>query len=103
MSLPRLLVTGASGFVGRHLLEVLKQDYLIYGLARRSQAASGAPVHPNISWFQVDIADAVGLGAVFQAILDQGGADFVVHLAAHYDFTGEDHDEYWSTNVNGLR
>jgi len=103
MSLPRLLVTGASGFVGRHLLEALKQDYLIYGLARRSQAASGAPVHPNISWFQADIADAVELGAVVRAIVERGGADYVVHLAAHYDFTGEEHNEYWRTNVNGLR
>jgi nucleoside-diphosphate-sugar epimerase len=27
----------------------------------------------------------------------------VVHLAAYYDFTGEDHPEYWRTNVDGLR
>ena len=32
-----------------------------------------------------------------------GGAETVVHLAAHYDFTGEEHPEYQRTNVEGLR
>ena len=60
MSLPCLVVTGASGFVGRHLLDALKEDYRIVGLARRSQARSGAPVHPNITWHQADIGDRAG-------------------------------------------
>ena len=29
--------------------------------------------------------------------------DLVIHLAAHYDFTGDDHPEYERTNVIGLR
>jgi nucleoside-diphosphate-sugar epimerase len=37
MPLPRVLVTGASGFVGRHLVEHLKDDYRIVCIARRSQ------------------------------------------------------------------
>ena len=103
MSRPRLIVTGASGFVGRHLLDVLKEDHLIYGLARRSQAASGAPVHPNIRWFQADIADYAALESVLRTIRDAGGADVLIHLAAHYDFTGEAYTEYWRTNVHGMR
>jgi nucleoside-diphosphate-sugar epimerase len=103
MTAPRLIITGASGFVGRHLLEVLKEDYLIYGLARRSQARSGAPVHPNITWFQVDIGDRKSLEDVFKRIRAEGGAEILIHLAAHYDFTGEEHPEYYRTNVEGLR
>jgi nucleoside-diphosphate-sugar epimerase len=103
MALPRILVTGASGFIGRHLLDVLKDHYQIIAMARRSQAHSGAPVHPNISWFQVDIGDRELLAAVFRQAAEGGGADVVIHLAAHYDFTGEEHPEYWRTNVNGLR
>ncbi len=101
-TLPRLVVTGASGFIGRHLLEQIRSRYIIYGLGRRSQVECGAPVHPNIHWHQVDIGDKDSLAAVFDVIRSEGGADYLVHLAAHYDFTGEEHPEYWRTNVEGL-
>ncbi|MCU0225416.1 MAG: NAD(P)-dependent oxidoreductase [Acidobacteria bacterium] len=103
MSLPSIIVTGASGFIGRFLLESLKEEFLIYGIARRSQARSGAPVHPNIKWYQVDIGDVAPLRAVFHRIRDKGGADTVIHLAAHYDFSGEEHPEYIRTNIDGHR
>lgn len=103
LPLPRLVVTGASGFVGRHLLDALRHDYHIFGLARRSQSESGAPVHPNITWWQVDIGDRLPLEQAFARIRDGGGADVLIHLAAHYDFTGENHTEYERTNVTGLR
>ena len=103
MALPTLVLTGASGFVGRHLLESLAGEYRIFGIARRSQVRCGAPVHPNITWFQVDIGEREPLAEVFRMIRVLGGADTVVHLAAHYDFTGEEHPEYRRTNVEGLR
>jgi nucleoside-diphosphate-sugar epimerase len=102
-SAPALVITGSSGFVGRHLIDALKEDHRIYGLARRSQARSGAPVHPNVVWYQVDIADRRTLDQVFRDIQARGGADTVIHLAAHYDFTGEEHPEYERTNVTGTR
>lgn len=102
-ALPRIVVTGASGFIGRHLLEALKDHYQIIAMARRSQAHCGAPVHQNISWFQVDIGDREPLASVFRQVAASGGIDIVIHLAAHYDFTGDEHPEYWRTNVNGLR
>jgi nucleoside-diphosphate-sugar epimerase len=103
MALPRLVVTGASGFIGRRLLEGLKERFQIVGMARRSQLRCGAPFHDNITWFQVDIADRESTRTAFRFVRDSGGADYVIHLAAHYDFTGEDHPEYWRTNVEGLR
>ena len=103
MELPRLIITGASGFIGRHLLEYFKNDYRIVGLGRRSQLRCGAPIHKNITWFQVDIADREQLATAFRYIRESGGADFVIHLAAHYDFTGENHPEYQRTNVEGMR
>jgi len=101
--LPRIVVTGASGFLGRHLLERIKDRYRIFAIARRSQARCGAPVHENITWLQADIADAEMLGGAFDRIRRAGGAEVVIHLAAHYDFTGEESPEYWRTNVEGLR
>jgi len=98
----RLIVTGASGFIGRHFLDAVKERYEIVGIARRSQVRSGAPVHANITWFQVDIGDRPELSDVF-ARIGRTDDDVVVHLAAHYDFTGEAHPEYRRTNVEGLR
>ena len=103
MTLPRLVITGASGFIGRRLLDGLKERFNIVGLARRSQTRCGAPVHDNISWFQADIGDRESLATAFRFIRETGGADFFIHLAAHYDFTGDDNPEYKRTNVDGLR
>ena len=98
-----LVLTGASGFVGRHLLEDLKNDYRIFAIARRSQHDCGAPMHPNIAWMRVDIGDREALARTFREIASAGGAEILIHLAAYYDFTGEDHPEYRRTNVEGTR
>jgi nucleoside-diphosphate-sugar epimerase len=103
MALPRLVITGASGFIGRHILDGLKEEFEIIALARRSQKRCGAPVHDNIRWIQVDIRHADLVSEAFSKIREWGGADYVVHLAAHYDFTGEDHPDYQRTNIDGLR
>lgn len=103
MSLPRVIITGASGFIGRRLLEGLRNRFELIGLARRSQARCGAPVHDNIGWFQTDIGDRDSVATAFRFIRETGGADYLIHLAAHYDFTGEDHPEYRRTNVDGTR
>lgn len=103
MGVRSIVLTGSSGFLGRHLLDLLKKDYRIFCIARRSQTQCGAPVHDNIVWFQTDIADPEALSSTFSRISDAGGADVVIHLAAHYDFSGDEHPEYWRTNVEGLR
>ncbi len=101
--LPTIIVTGASGLVGRHFLEAVKDDYLIYGLARRSQKGANIPEHPNIKWLQVDIANRPALEGVAELIGEQGPVDFILHLAGYYDFTYKDNPEYERTNVGGTR
>ena len=93
-----LIITGASGFVGRHLLEDLKNDFRIFAIARRSQHECNAPVHSNIAWIRADISDWHSIEKAFREIKTAGGADYLLHLAAFYEFSGEDHPEYISTN-----
>jgi nucleoside-diphosphate-sugar epimerase len=100
---PRLLITGASGFVGRRLVAELQERYQVIGLARRSRTVAGVPEHPNLSWIQCDIGDGRAVERAFSRIREDGDPRVVFHLAAHYDFTGVESVDYWRTNVDGLR
>lgn len=99
--LPSIVITGASGFIGRFLLDSVKNEFTVFAIARRSRKESNIPFHKNIHWIQCDIADVDTLDYVAKYISNLGGADFVVHLAAFYDFTYEENDEYQRTNVEG--
>jgi nucleoside-diphosphate-sugar epimerase len=101
--LPSIIVTGASGIVGRGFLEVAKDDFLIYAIARRSQKEAGLQEHPNIKWIQVDIGNWLSLRWVMHNIKHSGGADYIFHLAGYYDFEYTDNIEYERTNVKGTR
>lgn len=103
LMVPTIIITGASGFIGRHLLDDLKKEFRIFGIARRSQRECGAPVHPNIAWMRVDIGDYQALTRAFREIQTAGGARFLIHLAAYYDFTGAKSPEYQRTNIDGTR
>lgn len=100
---PAIVVTGASGFLGRHLLDVLQPDCRVVAIDRLSQVEAEIAEHPDLRWYQIDLADADELGDVFGEIRRSGGAQAVVHLAAYYDCTGEEHPEYERTNVRATR
>ncbi len=102
-SLPGIIITGASGFIGRHFVELNANRYRMFCLARRSQRESGIPKHENIRWTQVDVGDFSNLQDVVVSINQYGGADFILHLAGYYDFTMHDHPQYEHTNVIGTR
>ena len=100
-NLPQIVVTGASGFIGRHFVIAACNDYKIFCIARRSQKEVGIPVHKNISWFQADIGEWEQLNQVSTRLKDLGGADYVLHLAGYYDFSQKDHPAYTKTNIQG--
>ena len=101
--LPGIVVTGASGFIGRHFLEAAAGNYRLFCLARRSQKEAGIPQQANLRYTQVDIANWESLRDVVRCIKNHGGADYVLHLAGYYDFTNTPNPEYERTNVKGTR
>lgn len=70
----RALVTGASGFVGRYLVDALRGDgYDVLACGGPNDAVRG-----DETYFAVDLADAASVAAAFE----RGRPDVVFHLAA---------------------
>jgi nucleoside-diphosphate-sugar epimerase len=101
--LPAIILTGASGLIGKYLLDELKNEYRIFAIARRSQQECNAPRHPNIAWIRADVSNKNSISRAFREIKTAGGADFMIHLAAYYDFINDYHPQYQITNVGGTR
>ena len=57
-SLPGILLTGASGFVGRNFIKSAIGKFRLFCVARRSMDEAGVQPDPNLRWIQVDIAEA---------------------------------------------
>lgn len=101
--LPGIVVTGASGFIGRHFVIAVSGKFRLFCIARRSQKEAGIPYNDNIHWLQADITKWKNLLNIFKYIKDQGGADYVLHLAGYYDFTKKENPAYEHVNVIGTR
>jgi len=101
--LPSILVTGASGFIGRHFLEAAKNRFKIYALSRAISDRSMIPKHPNIEWIDADIGNFFYLHSALSELRVRGGVDYVLHLASFYDFNYDNNPEYIRTNLVGTR
>ncbi|MBN1198478.1 MAG: NAD-dependent epimerase/dehydratase family protein [Bacteroidales bacterium] len=101
--LPTIVLTGASGFIGRYFLAQMSDQYSIIAIARRSEGEANVPQNKNIHWIQWDIGNENQLDTVLQKIIRLGGADFLIHLAAFYDFNYTDDVAYTRTNIEGTR
>ncbi len=100
---PRLVITGAAGFIGRSLIERLVGRWTIEAVDRR-EAPRGLPIHRGrIRWHRADISNRSEVGELVAHLAEGGPVAVCLHLAAYYDFTGERHPEYERTNVGGTR
>ncbi|MEN8226359.1 MAG: NAD(P)-dependent oxidoreductase [Bacteroidota bacterium] len=99
----KIIVTGASGFIGRNFLSSMREKYHIYGIARRSGREADIPFHPNIEWLQWDISNESAIADIALYIKKGGGADYMLHLAGYYDFDYDDKPEYYGTNILGTK
>ncbi len=95
---PVVLITGAAGNIGRSLAQALGDDYQIVGLDR---AGKQAPF-PLIG---IDLSQQASVDEAVNAFRAQYGTRVasVIHLAAYFDFSGEDHPLYTEVNVEGTR
>ena len=99
MKTPRVLVTGANGFIGKALCEKLYADgWQVVGTVRNKQSASKLPVGVEI----VKV-DSLGPETDWKEALN--GVDTVVHLAAQVHVSGRNATElanaYRRVNVAG--
>jgi nucleoside-diphosphate-sugar epimerase len=101
--LSSIVVTGASGFIGRRFVIAVSEKFRLFCIARRSQKEVGIPDHDNVHWLQVDITNREHLLNVFNYIKDHNGADYVLHLAGYYDFTMKENPAYEQINITGTR
>jgi dTDP-4-dehydrorhamnose reductase len=83
----RLLVTGASGYVGGHVVEAAPTDWEIHGHWRSRPPPARARAH------QADLADASAVAQLTRA----AAPEVVLHCA--YQMAGPEENTLWSRNV----
>lgn len=95
---PLVLITGAAGDIGSSLAQALAHGYTVVGLDRAGKTAS-------IPLIEVDLGAEDSIRKALQEVRQRHGARIacVIHLAAYFDFTGEDNPLYERVNVQGTR
>lgn len=95
---PVVLITGAAGSIGRALAGELASDFEVVGLDVAGKKADFALI-------DVDLTSDDSVILAFQKFARSHGRRIaaVVHLAAYFDFTGEENPLYAKVNVEGTR
>ena len=80
----RILVTGAAGFIGSHMVDrLLSAGHSVIGFDNMSTGQrrflEGANAHPQFTFYEADLLDRTSLAPAMN------GADLVIHLAANAD------------------
>ena len=76
MSKPKLVITGASGFLGYHLVREAAEIYDVYALYHSQRGD-----FESVNWLQCDITNHIQVGDLIEDI----DPDFIIHAAASAD------------------
>lgn len=95
---PIVLITGGAGGIGATLGRALAHRYHVVGLDRPGKTAAMPLLH-------ADLSDPASIGRAFAQLRERHGPRIasVIHLAAYFDFTGEENPLYDEVNVQGTR
>lgn len=98
---PIVLITGIGGGIGSVLAGALKRDYRVVGLDRSAPEGGDK----DYAFVKADLTDAASVEAALREVTQSHGSRIasVVHLAAYFDFSGEDNALYQQLNVEGTR
>ncbi len=92
----KVLVTGATGFLGGKTIElILKESHEAVALVRSTSNIEGLP--KNIEVREADFFDEASLESAVQDI------DAVIHFAAYFDFYPRDEKLMFKVNVEGTK
>ncbi|HSR55944.1 MAG TPA: vitamin K epoxide reductase family protein [Alphaproteobacteria bacterium] len=91
-------MTGASGSIGNGLSKALEARYCIVGMDRDDDKSLK-------NFIECDLSSDESMELAFHRLRDEYGTAIaaVIHLAAYFDFTGEDNPLYRMVNVEGTR
>lgn len=91
----KVLVTGTTGFIGKHLSRKLaERGYTVHAIYRSDKKISGMQ-HPNIIFFRGDITDTESLSAAMK------GCEYVFHLAAYAKVWARNKNTFEEINYQG--
>ncbi|QDT07055.1 3 beta-hydroxysteroid dehydrogenase/Delta 5--_4-isomerase [Rubripirellula lacrimiformis] len=100
---PAVIVTGSSGLLGRPVCTSLTElGYQVLGFDRVGWPEPPKE-HDYVRDIECDVTDSISVRAAMQKVhqLTGGKLASVVHMAAYYDFSGQDSDLYQQVTING--
>lgn len=93
----KILITGATGYIGHQLaLYAAKKGYHVHALVRNPNA-DNRPLHPNITFFKGDIMNYLSVVRAAQ------GCRYIMHAAALAQMWHKDRSLFYRVNVEGTR
>ncbi len=91
----RVLVTGATGFLGRHLARRLQAEGAEVTVLARDLGKATRVLGDGFDLVSGDLRDATSVGRAVE------GVEIVYHIAARRDHWGRPYGEYFDSNVTG--
>lgn len=97
-SRPLIVMTGAAGNLGRSIAAALLDRYRVVGIDKAAEPA-------DFPILKADLTSDASTQEALEEIRGGHGARIasMLHLAAYFDFTGEEHPLYRKLNVEGTR